>query len=138
MSMPLAIMGDILAPRERAKYQGYFLAVFGVSSLLGPLIGGLFAGADQILGIAGWRWVFLINVPIGLVALGIVVRFLHIPEAARITRCASTGGVPPSSSSALVPLLLVAEQGRVWGWDSPLADRVLHRRRPRGHRVSNT
>ena len=50
MSMPLAIMGDILAPRERARYQGYFLAVFGVSSLLGPLIGGLFAGADQIPG----------------------------------------------------------------------------------------
>ena len=64
MSLPLAIMGDILAPRERAKYQGYFLAVFGVSSVLGPLIGGLLAGAGvRILGIDGWRWVFLINVP---------------------------------------------------------------------------
>ncbi|GAA5087128.1 hypothetical protein GCM10025760_07790 [Microbacterium yannicii] len=120
MSMPLAIMGDILAPRERAKYQGYFLAVFGVSSLLGPLIGGLFAGADQILGIAGWRWVFLINVPIGLVALGIVVRFLHIPKrpphSVRIDWWGATTVI-----IALVPLLLVAEQGREWGWDSPLA-----------------
>ena len=120
MSMPLAIMGDILAPRERAKYQGYFLAVFGVSSLLGPLIGGLFAGADEILGIAGWRWVFLINVPIGIVALGIVLRFLHIPKhpthSVRIDWWGATTVIV-----ALVPLLLVAEQGREWGWDSPLA-----------------
>jgi EmrB/QacA subfamily drug resistance transporter len=120
MSMPLAIMGDILAPRERAKYQGYFLAVFGVSSLLGPLIGGLFAGADEILGIAGWRWVFLINVPIGIFALIIVLRFLHIPRhphgAVRIDWWGATFVI-----MALVPLLLVAEQGRVWGWDSTLS-----------------
>src|SRR4051794_13371945 len=120
MSMPLAIMGDILAPRERARYQGYFLAVFGVSSLLGPLIGGLFAGADEILGIAGWRWVFLINVPIGIFALLIVLRFLHIPRhphgAVRIDWWGATFVI-----MALVPLLLVAEQGRVWGWDSTLS-----------------
>jgi EmrB/QacA subfamily drug resistance transporter len=120
MSMPLAIMGDMLAPRERAKYQGYFLAVFGISSLVGPLVGGLFAGADQILGIAGWRWVFLINVPIGVVALLIVLRFLHLPKHApgsvRIDWWGATAVVV-----ALVPLLLVAEQGRDWGWDSPAA-----------------
>lgn len=117
MSMPLAIMGDMLAPRERAKYQGYFLAVFGISSLIGPLVGGLFAGADQILGIAGWRWVFLINVPIGLIALAIVLRFLHLPKRprgdARIDWWGATAVVV-----ALVPLLLVAEEGRDWGWDS--------------------
>lgn len=120
MSMPLAIMGDILAPRERAKYQGYFLAVFGVSSVIGPLVGGLFAGADQILGIAGWRWVFLINVPIGLIALAIVLRFLHIPRhpghSVRIDWWGASLVVV-----ALVPLLLVAELGREWGWGSPLA-----------------
>jgi EmrB/QacA subfamily drug resistance transporter len=118
MSMPLAIMGDMLAPRERAKYQGYFLAVFGISSLIGPLIGGLFAGADQILWIAGWRWVFLINVPIGIIALGMVLRFLHLPKrergSARIDWWGAAGVIV-----ALVPLLLVAEQGRTWGWDSP-------------------
>jgi EmrB/QacA subfamily drug resistance transporter len=120
MSMPLAIMGDILAPRERAKYQGYFLAVFGVSSVIGPLVGGLFAGADEILGIAGWRWVFLINVPIGLAALAIVLRFLHIPRhpghSVRIDWWGASLVVV-----ALVPLLLVAELGREWGWGSPLA-----------------
>ncbi|GAA4137173.1 MDR family MFS transporter [Leifsonia shinshuensis] len=117
MSMPLAIMGDMLAPRERAKYQGYFLAVFGISSLIGPLIGGLFAGANQILWIAGWRWVFLINVPIGIAALFMVLRFLHLPKhdrgSARIDWWGAAGVIV-----ALVPLLLVAEQGRDWGWGS--------------------
>ncbi|MEY9951901.1 EmrB/QacA subfamily drug resistance transporter [Leifsonia sp. EB34] len=117
MSMPLAIMGDMLAPRERAKYQGYFLAVFGISSLIGPLIGGLFAGANQILWIAGWRWVFLINVPIGIAALIMVLRFLHLPKhdrgSARIDWFGAAGVIV-----ALVPLLLVAEQGRDWGWGS--------------------
>ncbi|WP_022899895.1 MDR family MFS transporter [Humibacter albus] len=117
MSMPLAIMGDILAPRERAKYQGYFLAVFGISSVAGPLIGGLFAGANQILWIAGWRWVFLINVPIGIIALFIVLAFLHIPHhnhhSVRIDWWGAVGVIV-----ALVPLLLVAEQGRDWGWGS--------------------
>lgn len=120
MSMPLAIMGDMLAPRERAKYQGYFLAVFGISSLIGPLIGGLFAGASEILWIAGWRWVFLINVPIGLLALAMVLRFLHLPKrergSARIDWWGAAGVIV-----ALVPLLLVAEQGRDWGWGSPAA-----------------
>lgn len=120
MSMPLAIMGDILAPRERAKYQGYFLAVFGISSVVGPLVGGLFAGADQILWIDGWRWVFLINVPIGILAMAIVLRFLHIPRqhapAVRIDWWGAAAVI-----AALVPLLLVAEQGREWGWTSPAA-----------------
>jgi len=117
MSMPLAIMGDILAPRERAKYQGYFLAVFGISSVVGPLVGGLFAGADSILWITGWRWVFLINVPIGLIALGMVLRFLHLPKM-------HGGGVridwwgAAAVIVALVPLLLVAEEGQTWGWAS--------------------
>lgn len=117
MSLPLAIMGDMLAPRERAKYQGYFLAVFGVSSVVGPLVGGVFAGASEILWIPGWRWVFLVNVPIGIGALLMVFAFLHLPRfahgSARIDWWGATAVIV-----ALVPLLLVAEQGRTWGWDS--------------------
>lgn len=120
MSMPLAIMGDMLAPRERAKYQGYFLAVFGISSVIGPLVGGLFAGADQILFITGWRWVFLINVPIGIAALAIVWRFLHLPRQPRHSVRIDWWGAT-TVIVALVPLLLVAEQGREWGWGSPIA-----------------
>jgi len=118
MALPLAIMGDMLAPRERAKYQGYFLAVFGISSVIGPLIGGLFAGADQILFITGWRWVFLINIPIGIVALAIVLRFLHLPARSvnRGVRIDWWGAA--TVILAVAPLLLVAEQGREWGWNS--------------------
>ncbi len=118
MALPLAIMGDMLAPRERAKYQGYFLAVFGISSVIGPLIGGLFAGADQILFITGWRWVFLINLPIGAVALAIVLRFLHLPKRSANAGVRIDWWGAAFVVMAVVPLLLVAEQGRVWGWSS--------------------
>ena len=118
MALPLAIMGDMLAPRERAKYQGYFLAVFGISSVIGPLIGGLFAGAPFILGITGWRWVFLVNIPIGAIALYMVWRFLHLPKrsANRSVRIDWWGATTVIASVG--PLLLVAEQGRTWGWAS--------------------
>lgn len=123
MALPLATMGDMLAPRERAKYQGYFLAVFGVSSVLGPLVGGLFAGADQILWITGWRWVFLVNLPIGIIALAIVLKFLHLPKFQADHKVRIDWFGAAFVILALVPLLLVAENGREWGWDS--ADAIL-------------
>ena len=119
-TLVLAIIGDIVSPRERAKYTGYFMAVFGTSSVLGPVIGGFFAGQEVILGMTGWRWVFLVNVPIGIAALFVVYRTLHLSHAPP-RRPASTGGEPSRSWSALVPLLTVAEQGREWGWSSPPA-----------------
>ena len=115
-SMALAIIGDIVPPRQRARYQGYFLAVFGTSSVLGPVLGGLFAGANSILGISGWRWIFYINVPIGLAALVVVNRVLHIPHTRRDHRIDWQGAV--ALVIGLVPLLIVAEQGREWGWSS--------------------
>src|SRR5215470_1870249 len=68
-SLALAIIGDIVPPRERAKYQGYFLAVFGSASVLGPVLGGFFAGTNEILGVSGWRWIFYLNVPIAAGAM---------------------------------------------------------------------
>src|SRR5450759_2634232 len=118
-SLALAIIGDIVAPRERARYQGYFLAVFGTSSVLGPVIGGFFAGASSILGITGWRWVFLVNVPIGILALVVVFKVLHLPHTRREHRLDWQGAL--TISIGLVPLLVVAEQGRGWGWGSPRA-----------------
>jgi EmrB/QacA subfamily drug resistance transporter len=118
MSLPLAIMGDILAPRERAKYQGYFLAVFGISSVIGPLIGGLFAGASQILFISGWRWVFLVNVPIAIVALVMVLAFLHLPKFHSASKPRIDWFGATAVIVTLIPVLLVAEEGSTWGWHS--------------------
>jgi EmrB/QacA subfamily drug resistance transporter len=115
-SLALAIIGDIVPPRQRAKYQGYFLAVFGTSSVLGPVIGGFFAGQSSILGIDGWRWVFLVNVPLGIAALVVVARTLHLRHSRLDHRIDWWGAV--TLSVGLVPLLLVAEQGRDWGWAS--------------------
>ncbi|HET8981187.1 MAG TPA: MDR family MFS transporter [Pedococcus sp.] len=115
-SLALAIIGDIVPPRERAKYQGYFLAVFGTSSVLGPVIGGFLAGQDTILGIDGWRWVFLVNVPIGAAALAVVTKTLHLRHTRLDHRIDWWGAATLSAS--LIPLLLVAEQGRQWGWTS--------------------
>lgn len=117
MSLALTIIGDIVAPRERAKYQGYFLAVFGTSSVLGPVLGGLFSGADSILGISGWRWVFLVNVPLGLLALAVVYRVLNLEHTRRTgVRIDWLGAIV--LAVGIVPLLVVAEQGREWGWGS--------------------
>jgi EmrB/QacA subfamily drug resistance transporter len=117
-SLALTILADIVPPRERARYQGLFIAVFGTSSVLGPLIGGLFASIDEILWIDGWRWVFLINVPIGAISLAMVLTFLHVPHTPRPSRIDWGGAVTIVLS--VVPILLVAEQGREWGWTSPL------------------
>ncbi len=106
-SLALAIIGDIVPPRERAKYQGYFLAVFGTSSVLGPVIGGFFAGQESILGITGWRWVFLVNVPLGIAALIVVSRTLHLRHTRLDHRIDWWGAA--ALTVGLVPLLLVAE-----------------------------
>jgi len=119
MSLAFAIIGDIVPPRERARYQGYFLAVFGTSSVLGPLVGGFFAGQGTIAGIAGWRWVFLVNVPVGVIALIVVAKVMHIPHTRRPHRIDWFGAI--TLTIGVVPLLVVAEQGREWGWGSGTA-----------------
>ncbi|CAO5157421.1 MFS transporter [Frankia sp. AiPs1] len=117
VSVAMAITADILSPQERPRYMGYFMATFATSSVLGPLVGGFFSGQDAILGIAGWRWIFWINVPIGIVALIVVNRVLRMPtRRAQQVRIDSWGTV--AIVTAVVPLLLVAERGREWGWTS--------------------
>ncbi|MGY2003261.1 MDR family MFS transporter [Blastococcus sp. SYSU DS1024] len=119
MSLALAIIGDIVPPRQRSRYQGYFMAVFGTSSVLGPVIGGFFAGHDSILGVDGWRWIFWINVPLGVLAFAAVSRVLHLPHERREHRIDWPGAL--ALVTFLVPLLVVAEQGRTWGWGSSAA-----------------
>ncbi len=74
----IAIIGDLYAPRERAKLMGLFGAVFGLASILGPALGGLLTdhATTNLFGIhiAGWRWVFYVNMPLGLIALFMIIR----------------------------------------------------------------
>ena len=115
-SLAITVLSDIVPPRERARYQGYTMAVFATSSVLGPVVGGLFADAGMILGIEGWKWIFLINVPIGAVAVFLVWKFLHVPHTPVKHRIDWLGAA--TIIMAVVPMLLVAENGRDWGWTS--------------------
>ncbi|ANP51668.1 EmrB/QacA subfamily drug resistance transporter [Streptomyces griseochromogenes] len=119
MSLAMTIAADVTTPRERGRYQGYFIAVFGGASIVGPLVGGAFAGRATLLGIDGWRWIFLINVPLAAAAAMTIVRVLRIPHRRVRHRLDYFGAL--ALAVGLVPLLTVAEQGRTWGWSSPRA-----------------
>jgi EmrB/QacA subfamily drug resistance transporter len=87
ISLAMAIIGDVIPPRDRGRYQGYFGALFAVSSVLGPLVGGFLV--DQ----ASWRWVFYVNLPIGAVALVVVNRVLKLDHKPRKAKIDFTGAL---------------------------------------------
>ncbi|MDH6110291.1 EmrB/QacA subfamily drug resistance transporter [Kitasatospora sp. MAP12-15] len=106
-----AIVGDLVPPRDRGKYQGLFGAVFGATSVLGPLLGGLFV--DNL----SWRWVFYINLPIGIVALAVIAAVLHTTETKRQHRIDYLGTFLIASVATC--LVLMASLGGVtWPWAS--------------------
>ncbi|WP_371516792.1 MFS transporter [Kitasatospora sp. NBC_01300] len=106
-----AIVGDLVSPRDRGKYQGLFGAVFGVTSVLGPLLGGLFV--DNL----SWRWVFYINLPIGIVALVVIAAVLHGQEVRRRHRIDYLGTVLIAAVATCL-VLMTSLGGTTWGWTS--------------------
>ncbi len=117
MSLPTAVVADLAPVRERGRYFAFLQMAWVVASIVGPLAGGFFAEAGEVFGVDGWRWVFLLNVPLGLLALVTVRKALNLPHERRENRLDVLGAA--ALALFLVPLLIVAEQGRVWGWDSP-------------------
>jgi EmrB/QacA subfamily drug resistance transporter len=112
MSLALAVIADIIPPRERGRYQGYFSIVFVSSSVIGPLLGGFLVDS------ASWRWVFYVNLPLGLVALVVINRVLHLPFASRQVKIDWAGA---TLLVAGVSAILVGTQtgGRDFAWTSP-------------------
>ena len=115
MALTFVIIGDIVPPRDRGKYQGYFGAVWGLSSVAGPLLGGFFSDHHTILGVTGWRWIFYINLPIGIASLIITSAVLHIPKVKREHSIDYLGAILMVASVCLI-LLSVSIYGPQNGW----------------------
>jgi EmrB/QacA subfamily drug resistance transporter len=103
MSLSMTIIGDIVPPRQRGKYLGYIASVFVISSVVGPLLGGFFT--DDL----SWRWVFYVNLPIGVVALYAIAARLHLPVKKGAHKIDYGGAI--LLSAFVVPLILAT----VWG-----------------------
>ncbi|MER6788204.1 MDR family MFS transporter [Streptomyces sp. NPDC000658] len=112
MVLSMAIVGDIVPPRDRGRYQGLFGAVFGATSVLGPLLGGLFT--EHL----SWRWVFYVNLPVGVVALVVIAAVLHIPRKST-RRVIDYLGTFLIASVATCLVLVASLGGTTWDWASP-------------------
>jgi EmrB/QacA subfamily drug resistance transporter len=112
MVVTMAVVGDIIPPRERGKYQGYFGAVFGVSTVVGPLLGGFFV--DNL----SWRWIFYVNLPVGIVALSVIATAFH-SRAATTRHAMDYLGAALLAGALAAVVLFTSLGGTTWAWGSP-------------------
>ena len=120
-STAFSLVADLFSPRERGKYLGLFGGVYGVASAVGPLIGGFFTDHGTItlygIEIAGWRWVFYVNLPVGFFSLYIIARYM--PQLAhKLTGKIDFLGAALFICSAVPALLALTWAGSTYAWDS--------------------
>jgi EmrB/QacA subfamily drug resistance transporter len=108
----LAVVGDVVPPRERGKYQGFFGAVFGVSTIVGPLLGGFFV--DNL----SWRWIFYVNLPVGVIALAVIAAVFRTQTVMRHHKIDFAGAALLAGALGSV-VLFTSLGGSTWGWGSP-------------------
>jgi EmrB/QacA subfamily drug resistance transporter len=111
MAMSVVVIADIISPRERGRYVGAFMSVYAIASVAGPLLGGFFV--DQL----NWRWIFLINIPLGIVASAMVHSSLRIPFIKRDTQIDFIGAFLLVGSITSLVLMISWISGE-WGWSS--------------------
>src|SRR3954451_12830137 len=109
MVVTLAVVGDIIPPRERGRYQGYFGGVFGVSTVIGPLLGGFFV--DHL----SWRWIFYVNLPIGLVALAVIGAAFH-SRSEHVRHAIDYLGAALLAGALSAIVLFTSLGGTTWAW----------------------
>jgi EmrB/QacA subfamily drug resistance transporter len=111
MALVFAIIGDIIPPRQRGRYQGYFGGVWAISSIAGPLLGGFFT--DHL----SWRWIFYINIPFGLIALSAIAARLHLPVR-KIEHRIDFSGAALLAGAVVCLLLVTVLGGATYAWTS--------------------